>query len=278
MRNLLSLVSQPWWERVWVIEEAVLSPNAIVNIGRHQVFLSSFFSPARNYLVHCKSCCHTWTRLWHGRCGDILSPLRRVRELGNIISKNAAGGLAPLSLALLSHERKATDPRDHFFAITGLMKHPITQRPVGPVPDYRLDLTQLFREQTLNLMQQTDSILLLQRAVGIDTFNPHDLPSWVVDWSHWRTTGWRSSLYNASNGHRHRFYHADDGIFPISGTVSGVVTKLGNTVKPNDIEDIAVKVEQWQHLAGADWPFDIRTVLRATFMDIPCQSHMRIED
>lgn len=272
LRTLLSLVSQPWWERVWIVQEAVLSPNATANISRHQVLLSSFLTAAKNYRAHCESCCVTWTRLWHGRCDDILLPLlpkmRLVGELGKIISNNTIGRLAPISLALLSQERKATDPRDHFFAITGLMKHPFTQRPLGPVPDYRLDLKQLYGEQTLNLMQQSDSIILLERAVGIGAFNPHGLPSWAIDWSHWRTLGWLSSRYNASNGHRHKFRQSTEGTFVIAGTLLGVVSMLGNIVKPNYVDDIAVKVEQWQHLAGTNQSFDIRTVLRATFMDI----------
>lgn len=273
LRTLLSLVSQPWWERVWIVQEAVLSPNAIVNIGRHQVFLSLFFPAARNYIEHCESCCVTWTRLWHGRC-DISLPLglkmRLVKDLGNVISNNAAGRLVPVSLALLSQRREATDPRDHFYAITGLMKHPFTRQPLGPVPDYRVDSKQLFQEQTLNLMQQSGSIsLLLRGAVGVGAFNPHRLPSWAIDWSYSRrTSDWLSSLYNASNGHQHKFHHSTDGIFIIAGAALGVVSKLGNIVNRNDVEDVAVKVEEWQHLAGTDQPFDIRTVLKATFMDI----------
>ena len=50
LRTLWSIISQPWWERVWVIQEAVLSPKATLNIGRHQVALSSFFPATRSYL------------------------------------------------------------------------------------------------------------------------------------------------------------------------------------------------------------------------------------
>ena len=48
----------------------------------------------------------------------------------------------------------------------------------------------------------------------------------------------------------------------------GVVAKLGSLVSPDDADDIAIKVEQWQHLAGPGQAFDIRTVLRATFLDM----------
>ena len=272
LRTLLSLVSQPWWERIWIVQEVMLSPNASVNIGRHQTLLSSLFIAARNYAVHCEGCCGAWTALWHGQSHDIFLPLipkmRIIKDLGKVINDSADGKLVPISLALLSQERKATDPRDHFYAITGLMKHPFTQLPLGPVPDYRLDPAQLFTEQTLSLMQQSDSIDLLDRAIGVSIPNPHGLPSWACDWSHFRSLGWRSSLYNASKGHEHRFRHATGGTFVIAGVSLGVISQLGNPVNPDDKEDIAVKVEQWQHMTGTDQVFDICDILRATFLDM----------
>ena len=272
LRTLLSLVSQPWWERVWIVQEAFLSPNAIVNIGRLQIFLSSCFTAARNYSVHCETCCKVWTALWHGKSDEIFLPLLLkmpvVKDLGKVIDDNAAGKLVPISLALLSQERKATDPRDHFYAITGLMKNPFNQSPLGPVPDYRLDPAQLFREQTLSLMQQSDSIDLLDRAIGVGAPNPLGLPSWVCDWSRFRGLGWRSSLYNASNGRKHQFHHAPNSTFIIAGVLVGIVSTLGNLVDPDDAEDIAVKVEQWQFLSGKNQAFDVRTVLRASFLDM----------
>ena len=108
----------------------------------------------------------------------------------------------------------------------------------------------------------------MEHAIGIDAPNPLGLPSWVCDWSRFRTTGWLSSHYNASNGHEHQFQSATDGTFIVEGTIVGVVSALGNLVDPHDVDDIAIKIEQWQHLAGINQAFDIRTVLRATFLDV----------
>ena len=287
LQTLLSLVSQPWWERIWIVQEAFLSPKAIVNIGRFQIFLSSFFAATKNYFVHCEGCCKDWTWLWHGIEQiflPLLNKMQIVMDLGRVIDEGAAGELAPVSLAFLSQQRKATDPRDHFYAITGLMKNPFDQSPLGPVPDYRLDPGHLFRDQTLKLMQQSGSIDLLDRAIGVDAPNPLGLPSWACDWSHYKGLGWRSSLYNASKGYKHEFrYTKAESTFIIAGVLIDVVSKLGNLVDPDDAEDIAVKVEQWQHLAvkdpaskvqqwlhltGKDQGFDVRTVLRASLLDM----------
>ena len=194
--------------------------------------------------------------------------MRVVSDLGRVMTRFAANTLVPISLALMSRERKATDPRDHFYAITGLMKNPITGKPLGPTPDYRLDPGQLFREQTLNLMQQSNPIDGLDLAIEVGTPNPLSLPSWVCDWSQYKMIGWRSAPYNASSGHKHQFQQTADSIFVISGAMIDVVSKLGDLVDPDNAEDIAIKVEEWKHLAGTHQAFDISTVLRATFFDV----------
>ena len=117
-------------------------------------------------------------------------------------------------------------------------------------------------------MLQSDSIDLLNHAIGIDAPNTLGLPSWVCDWSRYRIVGWSWTKYNASNGHRHRFQPAAEGTFITVGAMVGVVSKLGNLVASLNANDIAIKVEQWQHLAETGKTFDIRTVLRATFRDM----------
>lgn len=271
MRTLLSIVSQPWWDRIWIVQEVVLSPNAILNIGRHQVRLKLFLSASQNYATHSEACCRTWVGLWFGReeiSLPFLAKMRVVSGLSRVMTGFAANTLVPISLALMSRERKASDPRDHFYAITGLMKNPITGKPLGPDPDYRLDPGQLFREQTLNLMRQSSSIDVLDHAIGVTTPNPLNLPSWVCDWSQYKMAGWLSSPYNASSGHKHHFQQTADSSFVISGAMIDVVSKLGDLVDPDNAEDIAVKVEEWKHLAGAHQAFDISTVLRTTFFDV----------
>lgn len=47
----------------------------------------------------------------------------------------------------------------------------------------------------------------------------------------------------------------------------GVVSQLSNFADPTDARDMTIKVEQWQYLAGADQVLNVRTVLRATFLD-----------
>ena len=196
------------------------------------------------------------------------SKMRVVTDLGKVVDDYATNKLMLIRIVLLSWERKAADPRDHFHTIIGIMKDPHNGAPLGPAPDYRLDPEQLFREQTLSLMLQSDSIGLLDQAIGIDAPNALGLPSWVCDWSRFRMVGWKSSLCNASNGRKHQFQPTTEGTFIIAGTMVGVVAKLGSLVNPDDVEDVAIKFEQWQHLAGPGQAFDIRTALRATFLDM----------
>lgn len=271
LRTLASIISQPWWERIWVVQEVVLSPKAILNIDRHQVLLSSFLSACRNYCAHDNTCCNAWSRLWHGRYDKILVPfldkMPVVEGLGQVIEDHATNRLDPYSLAVSSQKRKATDPRDHFYAITGLMKNPFNGQAVGPAPNYRLNPEQLFGEQTLSLMHGSNSNNLFEQAIGVGVPNPLGLPSWVCDWSRFRDISLDASLYNASNGNEHEIHTGTNDLFITSGAMVGVVSQLGNLVDTYDVQNIAVKVEQWQHLAGANERFDLRTVLRAKLLD-----------
>lgn len=128
LRTLSSIILQAWWERIWVVQEVVLSPNAILNIGRRQVLLSSFLSACRNWHPHERACCNAWGRLWHGRYDKILMPLLAkmpvFEGLGQVIEDHVTNRLESYSLAVFSQKHKVTDPRDHFYAITGLMKNP----------------------------------------------------------------------------------------------------------------------------------------------------------
>lgn len=271
LRTLLSIVSQPWWVRVWIVQEAVLSPNAILNIGPHQVRLSSFLSAFMNFEAHSSSCCNRWTHMSHGQLDEIsrlyISKTPIVRDLGNLIDAYAANNLVPLRLALSSRNRKATDPRDHIYALSALMKTPYTGLPLGPAPDYRLAPEQLFREQTLGLMKQSGRIDLLDYAIGVDNPNPLGLPSWVCDWSRSERVAWVFRFYNACNGQKHHFHHASGEEFIIAGTVVGVVSRIGDVMTPNNADDIEVKIEQWRNLAEAAEPFDTITVLRTAILD-----------
>ena len=126
------------------------------------------------------------------------------------------------------------------------------------------------REQTLSLMQQSNSIDLLDQAVGVGAPNPPGLPSWVCDWGSYRDVPLNASLYNATNGNKHEFHPSTDGLFIIAGVMVDNVSQLGNLVDTQDVQDIAVKVEQWVEqwqLAGANENFDLRTVLRAKLLD-----------
>ena len=76
------------------------------------------------------------------------------------------------------------------------------------------------------------------------------------------------SLENAFNGYKHQFQPTTEGIFIIARVMVGVVSKLGSLVNPDDANDIATKVEQCRHLAGRGQAFNIRTVPRATFLDM----------
>lgn len=107
----------------------------------------------------------------------LLAKMPVVEGLGQVIEDHTTNRLEPYSLAVFSQRRKATDPRDHIYAITGLMKNSFNGQPLGPASNYHLNTEKLFREQTLSLMQQINSMDILELAIGVGAPNPLGLPS-----------------------------------------------------------------------------------------------------
>lgn len=66
LRLLSIILSRPWWKRVWVVQEVVLTPATTVHYGTNRGSLSSFLYAARNYQKHANEYCLLFSRLWHG--------------------------------------------------------------------------------------------------------------------------------------------------------------------------------------------------------------------
>ena len=199
MRSLAAILSCPWWTRVWTIQEAMLSIQATVRIGEYQAPLSLFSSLSNSIRKHESGCCSTAQTLWYGNL-DICMPLLRARsELEDFLTFTNDGleGRITLTRAfLVSSKRKAFDPRDHVYALHGVLNR--KDRLIKP--NYKLSTDKVFTNATRVLFQEGRSIDTLAFAIGVEADNPLELPSWVCDWTHQTQFIISVELYKASNG------------------------------------------------------------------------------
>lgn len=68
LRALCMILSRPWWNRLWVVQEVALSSNATVCIGTYEVSLTLFLNVGKPYSTHILGCCSAYRHIW---CGGI---------------------------------------------------------------------------------------------------------------------------------------------------------------------------------------------------------------
>lgn len=183
--RLFELVRQfmnsQWWQRVWVVQEATVSSQVVIQYGnvripwpmlataagvcdklgwgRHDVGSESFLGIEREY-------------------AKVLPPFaRQVFEIERSRREwKTKKGTGLLSLLQEFSGRKATDDRDKVFALLGL---------AGDIrsikPNYSLSTVQVYRRTVIDLINQSGSLIAL--SGDMKRKNSRGIPSWIPDWS-----------------------------------------------------------------------------------------------
>ena len=216
MAMLLEILTQPWWKRVWVVQEVLLSStphaNTLLHINHHKTSLAS----CESFLVyHTKDSvhgCSHWNVNVSGNRGltqrhyDDWASLRSLKYLQEL----HMNGMVDLSASYDEIcRREATDPHDYIYGFRGLME----DLSPGLKVDYRTPVSQLYTGATKTILRDERSLDHLDSAVGTDAENQHHLPSWCLDWSEEVRFGdiliSRWELFDAAQGWSYQFNHHD---------------------------------------------------------------------
>lgn len=191
----LSIKGNPWWSRIWTVQESVLPREAQAVWGTQKIEWADVQQAARNF---CQNLWHLPEPMTSGFVDwldNLVSPVRGL-ELAN-------GGDSPLNILERWRYRGATDPRDKIFALMGLFPEP-------PFPslthcDYTLSAAAIYTRVTVDLLGIERG---LRPLIGMrDSINVH-LPSWVTDFGRVPNIDTPERWWN----HTHRYvrYNADN--------------------------------------------------------------------
>jgi hypothetical protein len=200
MKALEHLMGSPWWSRIWTVQEIVVSSSAVVHWGS-QSMEWSIFEKAAEVLVegnlydraNLPFTMDQLPAIFHGHrfSGPIIG-IKIVRDYPDS---------SRLDTLRRFRYRQATDPRDKVFGLAGL------QPSSTVVTDYSLDVVQVYKQTTKDLIQSTNSLAVLIGRRGEER-QIEGLPSWTADWTrpkdplkHWDRY-WDHSF-------RYGFYDAD---------------------------------------------------------------------
>lgn len=208
VKGFLDVVLRPWWERVWVVQEAALSEAVTVVCGKDSVQYHELYLLAHQIITDTThesgltlSClegfkqhmyCILFARVWFDHYG----PAKTIRWV--------------LST---SRRLQATDKRDHIFALRDIFGDSKTELPIA---DYSKTTLEVYIDITSRLLRLMDSLDVLLQASNVDDEddgNRTDWPSFVPDWSQRPQFHIPASdgLYHASGGSTPSYTFLDGG-------------------------------------------------------------------
>ncbi|KAH8783873.1 heterokaryon incompatibility protein-domain-containing protein, partial [Hyaloscypha sp. PMI_1271] len=175
------ILSRPWFTRVWILQELVLSQNPWLQCGSSRVRWHVF---CRTVLLseHCSWRPDSLTVLTH--MNDSWAQARRDRESHSkshsaMLDKKAPGEYL-LELVCARRGCSLSDPRDMIYAHLGLVG--AETKNMVPI-DYEKTVAQLYTSMTDLYAQWIGIWNIIIFAEDEPERRDPSLPSWVVDWS-----------------------------------------------------------------------------------------------
>ena len=202
VRGFLDVVLRPWWERVWVVQEAALGRSAVVFCGGQTAGYDDFYDLFFQIYAdpgHESGLAYSLLEGFKHQMYSVYLARECVEDLGP--AKALYGVLGR------SRRLRATDARDHVFALLNIFGDFKAQL---PVPNYKRSKVQVFTDMTLRFVELRGDLDILLQATNVD--GNADIPSWVTDWSqrpqfHIPPT---EGLYRASGGSTASYSVSDD--------------------------------------------------------------------
>jgi Heterokaryon incompatibility protein (HET) len=163
------LLSKSWFNRIWVVQEVVLSQRDPLLLYGQSIYSWRRFSRAASWLFKSR----------YDGLSVIPSQLMNVSTFSELQSQNPKWHL----LAVLERTRNgfvASDPRDKVFGVGGLsVETQGAQCPPALDPDYNIPTEEVFRRVAKFLIESTCSLTVLSlECIGAES---HGIPSWVPD-------------------------------------------------------------------------------------------------
>lgn len=155
---LQKLFQRPWFFRTWVIQEKVLSKEAMVCCGPESASWEDIFAGV-------------------GRSRELTDRPLRGPDYGDRAHRihNLLPSTSPREVLQYSRDCQATDPKDRVYGILGILKPGLIQ------VKYELDVQEIYRNFTQTIIEDTGSIEILNLCGTKHTLP--GLPSWVPDFS-----------------------------------------------------------------------------------------------
>ena len=236
---LASILKSPWFTRVWIVQEAAVNKNLVLQCGQRTFKLDSLVRAIAAYYQKAQDL----------DAADVTShekgpPIQLILNLYKLRRMLLLDGEKPdlRQLLQISRSSEATDPRDYAFALVGIAKE--FQDP-EMIPDYELRWGNCHFHAATSILFSHDlnSVLAFK---GISSWNlPSPYPSWIPEWySPSRIESFIGKSQEATEAHGQPLYTAGGKVAPDgsflrgstlhqSGKIFDTITRLEEGVRLN---------------------------------------------
>ncbi|KAF9872085.1 het domain protein [Colletotrichum karsti] len=199
-----SVLIQPWFLRVWVLQEVVVSKLVSIQCGRRRIpwddFCNALLSNPRyhdqyGFSLRAKEKVDIVRDMFQARCAYQEShDLHHLRPTwhSRVISY---GSRSDDIVEMLTRARQleASDPRDKVFALLGISTN-VDLDDARLSVDYDKPVAQVYADFARYVMETTQSLAILSYSMFMSPFT--NIPSWAPDWN-------RSMMAREMEGERH---------------------------------------------------------------------------
>jgi len=178
-----AIVLRPWFQRLWIIQEAVLSPTSVVHFRRFRFPFQILLKAQSNAYKHNKDCCSAVYAKMPFMQQNVFRKL--TEKLSYFKADVSANSWSLTRTVWRFMSQDATDSRDKVFGVLSLMSDEYKKWVGNLLPNYKLTLTQAYvLAASFMVTELWDGrslrMLTLVRKKHTERLG---LPSWVPDWS-----------------------------------------------------------------------------------------------
>jgi len=177
-----NILNHPWFTRVWVLQELVLSKDPWIQWGKFRVRWDQFCKfalPKSDFTSNSKSDRGSDDPVLSGCAG--MNEIRRAHRASNTPNPNVSSSETLLNILVTRRGAGVSDPRDMVYGHLGLLPQPIE---IAMEIDYGKSVAKVYEDIARHFIRRDNSLAFLQHLENVDLNSRRDgLPSWVPDWT-----------------------------------------------------------------------------------------------
>ncbi|EAU33597.1 predicted protein [Aspergillus terreus NIH2624] len=187
---LAAFLQRPYFRRLWIVQESILSDILIGLCGRHEVPWDRFHIVAQHLYFRQQMLGRVTSTAYINPGNAVASLESEVVVLTQWRERLQKGEQAAVPRALSLENLvfdtwtfRSTDPRDKIFGLYGLLSKAGGADGPNWRPDYRKSTAQVFAETTRIIIDEGRELRMLSAVLDHSLRRLENLPSWVPDYS-----------------------------------------------------------------------------------------------